>query len=66
MSGNYLARRRFTMLRNLLEFCGINPLRLRMSWVSASEGKKFADIITEITRELKDIGPQKAYLRKAL
>ncbi len=54
------------MLRNLLEFCGINPLRLRMSWVSASEGKKFADIITEITRELKDIGPQKAYLRKAL
>ena len=66
VSGNYLARRRFTMLRNLLEFSGINPLRLRMSWVSASEGKKFADIITEITQELKSIGPQRAYLRKAV
>jgi len=54
------------MLRNLLEFSGINPLRLRMSWVSASEGKKFADIITEITQDLKSIGPQKAYLRKAV
>ena len=66
MSGNYLARRRFTMLRNLLEFSGINPLRLRMSWVSASEGKKFADVITEITKELKEIGPQRAYLREAV
>jgi len=54
------------MLRSLLEFSGINPLRLRMSWVSASEGKKFADVITEITKELKEIGPQQSYLREAV
>lgn len=54
------------MLRNLLEFSGISPLRLQMSWVSASEGKKFADVITEITNKLKEIGPQNAYLREAI
>jgi F420-non-reducing hydrogenase iron-sulfur subunit len=54
------------MLRNLLEFSGINPLRLQMSWVSASEGKKFADVVTKITAELKEIGPQNAYLREAV
>jgi F420-non-reducing hydrogenase iron-sulfur subunit len=54
------------MLRNLLEFSGIDPLRLQMSWVSASEGKKFADVVTEITRELKEIGPQNAYIREAV
>jgi coenzyme F420-reducing hydrogenase delta subunit len=54
------------MLRSLLAFSGINPLRLRMSWVSASEGKKFADVITEITRELQEIGPQQSYLREAI
>jgi len=54
------------MLRKLLEFSGINPQRLQMSWVSASEGKKFADVITGITKELKEIGPQNAYLREAV
>jgi F420-non-reducing hydrogenase iron-sulfur subunit len=66
LKGNYLARRRFTLMRNLLEFIGIHPLRLRMSWVSASEGKKFADVITEVTEEIKKLGPLKSFKREAL
>ena len=63
LKGNYLARRRFLLMKNLLEFIGINPERIRMSWVSASEGKKFADVITEVTQEIKKLGPLKHFKR---
>lgn len=61
MKGNFLARRRFLIMRNLLEFIGIDPQRIRMSWVSASEGKKFADVITEVTEEIKQLGPLQSF-----
>jgi coenzyme F420-reducing hydrogenase delta subunit len=64
LKGNYFARRRFNLMRRLLEFIGVNPLRLRMSWVSASEGKKFADVITEVTKDIKKIGPLKSFKRE--
>jgi coenzyme F420-reducing hydrogenase delta subunit len=57
MKGNFLARRRFMMMKNLLEYMGIDPRRIRMSWVSASEGKKFADVISEVTRDIAELGP---------
>ncbi len=57
MKGNFLARRRFMMIKNLLEYMGIDPRRIRMSWVSASEGKKFADVISEVTRDIAELGP---------
>jgi len=66
LKGNYLARRRFMLMRNLLGFIGINPLRLRMSWVSASEGKKFADVVTTVTEDIKKIGPQQSFTREAI
>jgi len=66
LKGNYLARRRFLLMKNLLEFIGVNPLRLRMSWISASEGKKFADVITEITEEIKKLGPLKSFKREVV
>jgi len=57
LKGNFLARRRFMIMKNLLEFMGIDPLRIRMSWVSASEGKKFAEVIGEVSREIAKLGP---------
>jgi len=57
MQGNYLVRRKILLFRNLLEFIGIDPTRLRMSWVSASEGKKFSDVIKEVTNKIREIGP---------
>jgi coenzyme F420-reducing hydrogenase delta subunit len=57
MKGNFLARRRFMMMKNLLEYMGIDPRRIRMSWVSASEGKKFAEVISEVTRDIAVLGP---------
>ena len=57
MKGNFIARRRFMIMKNLLEFMGIDPRRIRMSWVSASEGKKFAEVISEVTRDIAELGP---------
>lgn len=57
--GNYYARRKFQIMRKILEYLGINPARVRMSWVSASEGQKFADVISEVIGDVKKIGPAK-------
>ena len=56
-TGNYLARRRMTVLKKMLEYIGINPQRVQMTWVSASECRKFAEVIKTATDEIKKLGP---------
>ena len=55
--GNYYTRRRFAVFKKLLEHVGIDPRRLQVSWVSASEGAKWAKIVTEVVKEVKEAGP---------
>jgi F420-non-reducing hydrogenase iron-sulfur subunit len=57
LSGNYKAQRRFFMLRRVLEQLGLEPERLRLDWVSASEGERFATVIKDMTNEIKKLGP---------
>ncbi|MDD3554350.1 MAG: hydrogenase iron-sulfur subunit [Deltaproteobacteria bacterium] len=57
ISGNLHARRRFSVLKNFLEFLGIEPGRLNFSWVSASEGEQFATVVREVTERVKALGP---------
>ena len=66
LEGNYLARRRLTVMRKLFEYMGIDPRRLRMSWVSASEGSKFGEVIREVTEDVRAIGPMKEFKREGL
>ena len=54
-SGNYYARRRFTLLRSLLEFVGLEPERLALEWVSASEGDRFAEVVTAFTDGVRSL-----------
>jgi F420-non-reducing hydrogenase iron-sulfur subunit len=56
-TGNYKARRRMKILNTILENAGIDTKRVWLRWISASEGKAFAKIITEMVDELKKIGP---------
>ena len=56
-SGNYRARRRVTMTRELLGAVGIDPQRLWLRWVGASEGDLFAATIREMVDELRGLGP---------
>jgi len=55
--GNYYTRRRALLLKGLLEYLGIEPERFQLRWISASEGAKFAQTITEITGEIEALGP---------
>ncbi|MDF2955957.1 hydrogenase iron-sulfur subunit [Candidatus Alkanophaga liquidiphilum] len=57
MSGNYKAKRRIELLRKMLAQLGISPERLRMEFISAAEGAKFAQVIREFTEKLKELGP---------
>jgi len=58
ISGNEHTKERFERLHKIvIKQLGINEKRVRLEWVSASEGKKFADLITEFTREIKELGP---------
>ena len=56
-SGNYKANRRIKLIKTFLEEMGINPNRIKFEFVSASEGTKFASIVTEFVKELKELGP---------
>jgi F420-non-reducing hydrogenase iron-sulfur subunit len=56
-SGNYKTNRRVKLLKKLLEELGIDPKRVRFEYVSASEGQKFASVVTEFVAEIKKIGP---------
>ncbi len=62
--GNYLARRRIAVMKKLLEYMGIEPERVRMTWVSAAEGRKFADVVNEVTEAIKKLGPMTKIRRK--
>jgi coenzyme F420-reducing hydrogenase delta subunit len=55
--GNYHTRRRMTLLKNLLDFLGIDGRRLQLSWVSASEGKKWAEVVDAAVEEVREAGP---------
>ena len=59
VSGNHRASKRFALLRDLLAYVGINPERLMVEWVSASEGKKFQALVTQFVERVRELGPVK-------
>jgi coenzyme F420-reducing hydrogenase delta subunit len=60
-AGNYHARRRFTVFRELMSFMGIDPGRVTFSWVSASEGAKWKDVVDDTVARVRGLGPFAAY-----
>jgi len=57
ISGNFKVYRRVLMLKKLLEQFGLESERLRLEWVSASEGDRFATVIKDMVKEIKKLGP---------
>lgn len=64
LTGNYVARRRFAVLNDLLDFAGIDPGRVSFSWVSAAEGERFAEVVREVTARVKALGPNRKLLKE--
>jgi len=55
--GNYKCLRRFHLLQKYIQQMGIHKDRLRLAWISASEGKQFADLADEMTEQVIALGP---------
>jgi F420-non-reducing hydrogenase iron-sulfur subunit len=55
--GNYKALKRYELLKHMLSQFGINPQRLRLEWVSAAEGDKFARSVSDFNVEISRLGP---------
>ena len=55
--GNLYEERKIKMLSKLVALTGLKPERLRLEWVSASEGQRFAQVVTEFTERIKKLGP---------
>jgi len=56
-SGNYKTQRRIILLKKTISEIGLDPRRIRLEWVSAAEGQRFAKVITEFTEEIRKLGP---------
>ena len=66
IKGNLHMRRRIAVLRKLLEYIGIEPERLQVSWVSAAEPQKFTAVVTKIVNDVKALGSLKRLKREDL
>ena len=60
-TGNLRARRRIALTKKFLEHMGVNPARFQASWVSSSEGSKFAEIVDQMVKQIKEIGPNELF-----
>ena len=63
ISGNLAARRKFALLRDLLQYAGIEPERVQFTWVSASEGGRFAAIVEKVVEQVRKLGPNKKLVK---
>ena len=64
ISGNLVARRKFALVKRLLEFVGIEPERVQFSWVSASEGGRFAALVNRVVQDVRRVGPATRLVKK--
>jgi coenzyme F420-reducing hydrogenase delta subunit len=64
-SGNFHARRRWIVFRQMMEYLGFNMRRVKFSWVSAAEGAKWAEIVNTTVEEIRSLGPLNEYPKLA-
>jgi coenzyme F420-reducing hydrogenase delta subunit len=64
LKGNLYTRRSLQMLRSMLEYIGIEGDRFQMSWVSASEGGKFAEVVNTAIDRVRKLGPNTKFKRE--
>ncbi|MFA5181979.1 MAG: hydrogenase iron-sulfur subunit [Syntrophales bacterium] len=64
ISGNLVARRKFTTLKRFLGYIGMEGDRTMFTWVSASEGERFAQVIKGVTAKIQALGPASKLVKK--
>jgi coenzyme F420-reducing hydrogenase delta subunit len=63
ISGNLAARRKFALLKALMRHAGIEPERIQFTWVSASEGGRFAAIVQKVVEAVQKLGPNRKLVK---
>lgn len=66
ISGNLIARRKFALMKNFAQYIGIEPERIQFSWVSASEGQRFAALVNKVIDDVKNVGPAKKLVKEII
>ncbi len=66
IEGNYYARRKFALLKNLLEFMGLEVGRIQFSWISSAEATKFAEVARQVTQAIQSLGPARHMVKMPL
>jgi F420-non-reducing hydrogenase iron-sulfur subunit len=64
-NGNMKTLRRVPLLRRMLGDLGLEPERLRLEWVSASEGERYKTVVNEFVEQLRQLGPLDLEVRRA-
>jgi len=64
INGNFKAKRRITLLKKVLQEFGIESKRVRLEWISASEGDKFAAVVRDMVGEIKELGPSPVTIKE--
>jgi coenzyme F420-reducing hydrogenase delta subunit len=64
IEGNYYARRKFALLKNLLEHTGIEPGRLHFSWISSAESTKYVQVVNHVVESVQKLGPAKRFIKE--
>ncbi len=66
INGNYKARRRIKLLKDMLPPFGFEPERLQLTWIGASDGIQFAETMRELVNRIKKIGPSQARMQMVI
>jgi F420-non-reducing hydrogenase iron-sulfur subunit len=66
INGNYKARRRIKLLKEILPQFGFEENRLKLTWIGASDGIQFAEIMRELVAQIKELGPNQAKLKMVI
>ena len=61
LKGNYMTLKRVKFVEGLLRFAGYDPARLRLEWISAAEGIKFAEVVRDFTFRIQSLGPAPSF-----
>lgn len=64
IAGNYYGRRKFALLKSLLEYIGIEPERVHFSWISSAEATKFAKVAEEVVEAVRSVGPARHLVKR--
>ena len=66
INGNFKARRRIKLLKEILPQFGFDQQRLRLTWIGASDGIQFAEVMREMAAQIKALGPSQAKLKMVI